>query len=436
MADLMIKKKPSGFKLRSIKCPKCGASISLAGGHNVTHVICSYCSYALELQKNNAAAYIVKKVFLPIKPLRIGQKGKLKGVDYAVIGLVGYRQQDEDGVYEWLEYLLFSPTHGYVWLCYEESHWVLVHEVKEIPDIDISRSTPVRTSFSYRDKNFKLFECDYASIFYLEGELTWDARIGDKILYSDSVCPPYMFCTEKRNGEIEYFFGEYIFPKEIKEAFGYETPMSLKVGPCEPVGSVKGKSLALSALITAVFVLILSYSFSFSGKRVESFSTKIGLKEDVYISEPILLDDPSAVYSIDMWSPGLSNAWAFADVQLIDDKEEYKIANCQFNTSYYFGYEEGERWSEGEVNDIKYFKIPAAGNYKFVVEGGGNTGESNTESEDFTSQITLTIYKGVRSAYRSFTFGILLAVFSIFYWVWFLARDSSRWPVDDDDDDD
>ena len=89
MADLMIKKKPSGFKLRSIKCPKCGASISLAGGHNVTHVICSYCSYALELHKNNAAAYIVKKVFLPIKPLRIGQKGKLKGVDYAVIGLVG-----------------------------------------------------------------------------------------------------------------------------------------------------------------------------------------------------------------------------------------------------------------------------------------------------------------------------------------------------------
>ena len=53
MADLMIKKKPSGFKLRSIKCPKCGASISLSGGHNVTHVICSYCSYALELHKNN-----------------------------------------------------------------------------------------------------------------------------------------------------------------------------------------------------------------------------------------------------------------------------------------------------------------------------------------------------------------------------------------------
>ena len=127
-------------------------------------------------------------------------------------------------------------AHGYAWLCYEDGHYVLMHEVKDLPETPVEIVSPRKTKFTVRDRAFKVFESAGAQISYVEGEMTWQAKQGEKIRYMDGVCPPYMYSIEMRGQEQEFFWGEYISTREISEAFRIENIQPVTVFCCHVCG--------------------------------------------------------------------------------------------------------------------------------------------------------------------------------------------------------
>ena len=106
-------------EIRKIQCPQCAAPIPLYGGKEVFTIICSHCGSCLDGQDEFKFLKKFKSVDRPDVPLKIGMTGVIQNISFVIIGIVEFTQRDEWGNYPWVEFLLFSKTHGYAWLCYE-----------------------------------------------------------------------------------------------------------------------------------------------------------------------------------------------------------------------------------------------------------------------------------------------------------------------------
>jgi hypothetical protein len=83
-------------RLNKLKCTQCGGSISIRGGHNVRTIICHYCGACLDSKNEFAVLHRFINQKRPFMPLAIGARGKLKNVEFIVIGVLQYEQR-EDG---------------------------------------------------------------------------------------------------------------------------------------------------------------------------------------------------------------------------------------------------------------------------------------------------------------------------------------------------
>jgi hypothetical protein len=106
-----------------------------------------------------------KDIKRPPMPLKLGMQGKIKDVEFTIVGVVQFR--DGEG-YQWLEYQLFSPTHGNHWLVSSQGHFVFSRRVRELPRI----SNVQKSKFKAKGMTFSVYESYTAKIIFVEGELT------------------------------------------------------------------------------------------------------------------------------------------------------------------------------------------------------------------------------------------------------------------------
>ncbi|MDD3146437.1 MAG: DUF4178 domain-containing protein [Candidatus Riflebacteria bacterium] len=430
MAAIMAK--PS---LKTLKCTQCGGAIELRGGHNVRSIVCQYCGSCLDSKDQFKLIHKFLNQKRPFMPLKIGASGKLKGILFTVIGVLQYEEREAGEFFRWLEYLLFSPTHGYVWLCFEDGHWVMMHEVKDLPETQVEIVSPRKTRFKARDKTFKVFENAQAHISYVEGELTWQAKQNEKILYLDAVCPPYMYSIEMRGSEQEFFWGEYISVKDINAGFRIESFEPATVFSCQPfVVSPLFEALSKGALIASVITLVMYFLISSSGTPVMQHHFGNQLFADGETSKEFKVDKPGSLYGITVHTPNLKNAWSFFDVRVVDRDETNKLFTMPTTLSFYDGYEDGEYWSEGDTEVVSYFRIPEAGEFKLAVDGEGGTGEEPAEGFSL-SGVNVSIREGVRLGHYTLTWFVLCLLAAAPYFVKYMLFEQSRWHDDEEDDD-
>lgn len=427
---------PAKPALRALKCTQCGGSIELRGGHNVRSIVCQYCGSCLDSKDQFKVLHQFLNQKRPFMPIKIGSKGKLKGIQFTVIGVIQYDEREEGLTYRWLEYLLFSPTHGYVWLCYEDGHWVMVYEVKDLPESDVEIVSPRKTKFTVRNKTFKVFESSGAQISYVEGELTWQAKQNEKILYLDAVCPPYMYSIEVRGSEQEYFWGEYISVKEMNESFKIECYEPTTVFPCQPfAASPLYEGLSKGALAAAAITFILYLFITSNGSLVMQHGFGQQLFTEGETSKEFKVDQPGSLYGITVSTPKLSNSWSFFDVRVVDKDETSQLFTMPTALSFYDGYEDGEYWSEGSTEVVSYFTIPEAGEFKLALDGEGGTAEDPSPGFSL-SNVNVEIRKGVRLGHYTLTWFFMCLLAAAPYVISSLRFEHLRWKDDDDEDDD
>ena len=81
----------SSNKLSSIRCTGCGAPLKLhGGGHKIQTLNCEYCGAILDARHDFAVLAQFANQRRPDCPLTLGMQAKFKGVDFTVIGMIGW----------------------------------------------------------------------------------------------------------------------------------------------------------------------------------------------------------------------------------------------------------------------------------------------------------------------------------------------------------
>jgi len=262
-------------RVQSIKCTNCAAPLKLLGGGRVKSITCSYCKSVLDLNNNYKVLSKFKRVKEQHKlPFELGMKGELKGVEYTIIGRVTYTEliyQEEC----WSDFLLFSPLYGYAWLSYEQGHLLFSKRNRTFPNltwVEIKK----QSSLLIDNREYKPSDTYTATVTYVEGELTWIAKYGDKVDYIDFVSAPYGISVENNGKEIEFYNDEYLDAKEVYKSFGVpEEQRKREEGfhPLKPFNRPFFKELSKISLwfIFIMSFLMIGFMFDGSGKTIASF---------------------------------------------------------------------------------------------------------------------------------------------------------------------
>jgi len=288
-------------QVKSIKCTNCAAPLDLLGGGRVESITCSYCKSVLDLNDN----YKVLTNFKMIKekhklPFEVGMKGKIKEIDYTIIGRVTYA----DVAYphgEWTDFLLFSPLYGYAYLTYEEGHLIYSKRNRTFPNLTWSQT--IQKSELYVDERaYVPFDEYEGKVVYVEGELTWIAKRNDKTSFIDLTAPPYGLSVEKTKSEIEHYQAQYLDASETYDAFGIEKEeKATSFHALEPFERPFLKSLSRIAYVVLFIIALLFVGVHYDGlgKPITTVSTNNQTVKDVNFS----VNSSKYLVSLELQSP-------------------------------------------------------------------------------------------------------------------------------------
>jgi hypothetical protein len=371
--------------LTGINCTNCGAALELFGGHRVKSLTCRYCGSVMDSHDGYKVITQYREIARPEAPLGIGMQAVLKEVAFTVIGLIEYRMIEEAELYGWVSFQLYSPTHGYAWLTWNDGHYVFSYRTRELPNPALPDHLRRKATVSALGRVFRRFEGYDAWIHYVEGELTWIAKRDDRTRAVEAIDPPFLFSYEQTDDELEYSIGEYLEPAAVHDAFGLDPPpRPVGIHPAQPfrpggflLGLKKaGPVFAFLGLLGFIFVGIAG------GGRQILESTVDGRNAS---SLPFMLSRPNQLLKLELATP-VSNSWVYYDITVAAEDEDVMALGKEI--SFYEGRDSGGYWSEGSTRATALFKLPAAGAYELQIDP--------VESEATPpSNLSVTMYEGV-----------------------------------------
>ena len=258
-------------KKYSIKCTKCSAPLTLLGGGRVETITCSYCKSVLDLDNDYRVLSNFRKYKGAFKlPFEIGMKGELFDIEYTIIGRVTYEELEPPFV-EWSDFLLFSPFYGYAWLSYEQGHLSYSRRNRTFPNIswsEVGQHDLIRVD----ELAYRPYSSYTARIVYVEGELTWVAKNGDKTSFIELIAPPYGMSLEKSKDEVEQYETKYLEVESVYDAFDVskeERVLPTIFHPLQPFKRPFLEALSKVSMWVMLIVALLFVAFMVDGKGKE-----------------------------------------------------------------------------------------------------------------------------------------------------------------------
>lgn len=433
----------AGVRPQTLACPNCGGTVELRDSAGTAMVVCQFCDVALDVTVPGKVQqlYQSEQRRLPF-PIPLGAKGRFKGVEWTAVGRVRYREDDPSGIWQWDEVQLYNPERGYCFLALEDGHWMLFERLAHRVSFDPRTAQP-KQNFSLQGQRFKVFERSAALITYVEGELSWVARLGDRVGYMDAIRPPQMVSAEWTETELEWSIGRYLPGGAVAAAFDLDSlPQPVGVAPAQPFQRTADQHVrAWSGLAVAAGLLLLCLFTFVLGEREKIFdsgsiSSKEYLSDAGYVSNPFEVPEGSHICQFITEGRGLNNSWVALSVAFLDENENV-LLDAEADVEYFHGTEGGESWSEGSTRSASLLRLTGPKAYHLNVFGQAGvwsavSGDSTTGSG---APIDIEIVRGVLPT-RYFLIAALLAAI---YPAWEFGRQmlfsSRRWPSDDDDDD-
>jgi hypothetical protein len=155
----------------------------------------------------------------------------------------------------WDEWLLLSASGQYRWISDSEEEGMALWE-PFVPTNPIDPNT-IREghSINLRGMPARVRDRGSAKIDYLEGELTWKARLGDTMEYAEAEGPDGRYSIEWTPEEVEFYWGQRLNRREIEQAFGL-TGAQLTAAGVSGGGRKKGGCLSTAIVVAIVIVMI------------------------------------------------------------------------------------------------------------------------------------------------------------------------------------
>ena len=354
-------------RTHSINCTNCGAGLEVIGGGRVTTKICSYCGAALDATE----AFRVLEVFAgmerPDTPFRLGQSAEWDGATFTIIGTLGQREEWDGEVWTWAEHQLYSPTHGYGWLTYEDGHCTFTRKVRDRPDHFVTSAEVERSEYRpyvfWRGRRYGYYATTHWRTVFVEGEFNWRPERGASGVTVDLVGPEvadgllhFVVTGGQREDEVEH---SLYWPDAIA-AFGAE-PLRPARGhhPLRPTisrlsGFAAGWFALMAACALAIGLAVLSTqpaeqtlwrglppTLSFEVRDTER-PTRLRIRQ------------------------GLQNDYSGFEVGLIGP-DGTRLADTYREISYYSGGSGEDSWTEGSRTTEMSFVPPEPGAYTLSV---------------------------------------------------------------------
>jgi hypothetical protein len=412
-----------------LKCPHCSGPLEIRAPDQTQRVACPWCGSLLDATRDLAVLSALDKV--PFKPaIPLGSKGRLRGVEWTVIGAMERSVTVEGVRYPWREYLLYDPRKGFRWLVEAKGHWSFVEPLN--PG-DVEQNTA-----RYKGERYSHFQSGEARVDHVLGEFYWAVARGETVETDDYVKPPAMLSRETtrekgkgRRGEVTWSLGTYLPADEVWTAFSVPgaPPEAEGVGPHQPspvAGSLgtmwTGAALAVAAIFL-VFVLLLVVG----GRTVHSQSVSIPPRAASSSPEAATFAGPFFVTSegnvqVKVQAP-VNNSWLYLEGALINE-ETGAVDDFDVEVSYYHGSDGDGSWSEGSTSSTRYIPAVPPGRYLLRLEPQW---EAGTAPPDYT----LTVKNRVpRFPYALLAMLAVLAWPVLVTWRWF-RFEVARWSESD-----
>lgn len=428
----------------NINCPKCRENIKLLDPEGSAFCACPSCNSFIRFTLTSSSGTVQKHV-QPIKekPLvALGAEGVLKGHKFKVIA---YLEKKEKGtVYAWKEYLLYNFINGYATLTVFNGHWSFIVDKKWEPTLENAYSDSFTAT--HQGVEYQIFNRYTPITTALIGEFDWDV-LADNPKTNEYIAPPFLLSRESGGpgtSSAQYFWGEYIEPQEIAEAFGINVnsfPAKEGTGANQPsVHSLIFKDLVKYTMLAIFGILLLhflikvakperelinsDYNIVFENGPAQADSIRVMTwgGTGTYEFKPFLTPsfeqkDGKVPLEIEVES-NVDNNWMEATVILVNEQtnETWEVTK---GAEYYWGYEDGESWTEGSREaSIILSEIPEGKYHLNIYPASGDPAQTSMHIR-VISNVTL---------WRNILLTILvLCLYPIYCWYRMRSYEKRRW---------
>ncbi len=196
---------------RTFACPSCGGTVDVRSGAYALSVACTHCGTVIDPTDDSYRIIAEARDVSADCLIPLGTRGKLRGVDWDVIGFL--HRSDGDGRWSWSEYLLFNPYRGFRWLVHSEGAFSLVETLQQ--PIGAARANLEVDAIGYRRTNRGSARVDH-----VRGEFYWRVQAGDEVQVADYESDGGSTLTMERDArEVTWSRGEPVNAVAMQRAF-------------------------------------------------------------------------------------------------------------------------------------------------------------------------------------------------------------------------
>ncbi len=409
------------------RCPSCGSPMQ-ARSKEILAVGCASCGAVVDTADTNYQ--LLSKALGPrdekfVPRLPVGSRGSLEGKPVEVIGFL-VKECKVDGVaYAWREYLLAAGNATYRWLTEYDGHWNVADVLSKHP-----AGGGDQAAVSYEGTAYKHFATSKAEVVQVEGEFNWRVKRGETSAIADFVAPPLLLSRDRSDKEMSWSLCRYVEPQVIREAFKLPDALQQPVGvyanqpnPWEGTHRTVCRAFWLAAL--AALLVQIFFVFAVGGQRLlHQDMLFTALNADETQKTPTFEIKGKARKVVVKHATNLDNNWIALDMTLVNKTTGEGWPAAQ-DLSYYYGYDDGESWSEGNRSEEIVFRDVPPGTYYLAVDP-----ELSTEkAADVRDSIEVTTGGAGWSNYLMVM--VFLAVFPIFTRLRKGAFEVRRWAESD-----
>lgn len=357
-------------------CPICKTINKHEISFSVSDYICKSC-YNLINRNKNISQRIIKK---PVENvvLEVGQKGIIGNVEYSVVGIIV--RKFGSSIY-WREYYLKDEKRGNAFLSESNGHWVFL-----LPLPKEKLRTKSSKQIIFNQKTYRWYETTQCHIDAAAGffEDTLNFNIAT---YKEYVNGTGMISQEKSVSTTECFIGNHISKYTVKKAFKIPNlPNYSGIGIVQPF--YVNIRQAINILCVAALLICLLQLYVYTSRTNYSVFEETVKFEDVknkeMVSKSFTLSGGSAPLKINLHS-AVDNSWANVQLSLINENTNEAVYTSK-DIEEYHGYEDGENWSEGSMDQEFNLCGVSSGKYHFVISAEKQESSlSTTASNYYTS---------------------------------------------------
>lgn len=391
--------------LSSINCTQCGAGLSVLGGGRVLTQVCGYCGSVLDAQDNYRILSSIGKRDHPDSPVRIGMTLPVKGVPFTVIGTIGKVERWNGKEARWVDHQLYSPTHGYAWLTWENGNFTFTRKIRDfgmgnwvtVATVESAATPPVRF---YKDQRYKYYETSTSQIDFMEGEFNWLPRIGETSTTVVMLGAQAMLGFREAQTEMEVEQTVLLPRADVVRQMGLDlSPGGAPRHPLTPLQPLPEepflrKALGVSALVAFAVALVFGLM---SGARVLDRQQVPIAAQPVSFAFDITNAQQMATLRFDT---DVSNDWVVIGTRITGPDGAALVEGARL-VQYYFGTDSDGSWTEGSRSATLRFHPENVGRHQVTLARAEGTGGS---------QMAVRINEGAVASFWLFAAGALFVL--------------------------